>query len=316
MLVTLSGVVLLAACSGYSAPSVAPNPALPRAGSHRFVNHDACPRSGPIVYVSDFTNNVINVYSGPFAGQAPCAQVGFGFLFAPVGLYVQAKTHDLYAVNSYNYNTVLVFHRGQYTPYNIYKYPVRQEVVAPWDVAVAKDGTIIVTSDQCDISTWTGGPNGGTFVNNYPMGNCDGGYTGWLAIDKNDTVYFDDVIGDQRSAFWSVSCPLGACGSQHRVRLRVPRYEGGSGMAFDSAGDLLLNDGTADTFKLPNLKPSTFALAGSAWGVAINEKDTHWFVADIYGGVAEEYAYPSGRLIGTVPINPGDGTPAGIAFDP
>jgi hypothetical protein len=86
-------------------------------------------------------------------------------------------------------------------------------------------------------------------------------------------------------------------------------------MAFDSAGDLFAIYGVANTFELPNPNPSTFPLIGSPWGMAINEQGNHLFVAD-NNGYADEYSYPSGVLIGTVPVNPGDGTPAGIAFDP
>lgn len=86
-------------------------------------------------------------------------------------------------------------------------------------------------------------------------------------------------------------------------------------MAFDAAGDLLVNARTADTFKLPNPNPSTFPLARGATGMAISKRDKHWYSADFYYGAAE-YAYPSGVLIGKVPVNPSNGNAAGIAVDP
>jgi len=325
---------LLAACSDGGSSAIAPKPASPQGGAHfllsrvprflnqidrlkinalaarHFVNHYSCPANGSIVYVSDMTNNVINVYSGKFAGQAPCGQVGFGFLYAPVGLYVQAATHDLYAVNTYNSN-VQVFHRGKFTPFNTY---TSNQVGYPWDVAVAKDGTIIVTT-ACALNTWIGGPNGGTFVGTFQLPNCDGEFAGWIATQRNATIYYDYVDGQVRPVLWFVSCSAGACGLQTRVWWHVPGYYGAQGMAFDPAGDLLVNNGVADTFELPNPKPSTFPLSGSPWGMAINDRDNHLFVAD-NNGYADEYSYPSGVLIGTVPVNPGDGAPAGIAVDP
>jgi hypothetical protein len=89
-------------------------------------------------------------------------------------------------------------------------------------------------------------------------------------------------------------------------------------MAFDAKGDLLVNDAaaaTANTFSLPNPNPKTFTLAGRPIGMAINELDHHWFVADAMTNDAAEYLYPGGKLVGTVPGNPG-GEESGIAIDP
>lgn len=52
------------------------------------------------MYVSDYNNDVINVYKGNLAGQAPCGHIGsHATLSAPDGLFVQVKTHDLYVAN-------------------------------------------------------------------------------------------------------------------------------------------------------------------------------------------------------------------------
>jgi hypothetical protein len=93
-------------------------------------------------------------------------------------------------------------------------------------------------------------------------------------------------------------------------------------MVFDDTGDLLANDpdlvnriASADTFELPNPQPSNFPLPCCPLGMAINDLDHHWFVADASNNDAAEYLYPSGKLVGTVPGIP-EGEMIGIAVDP
>jgi hypothetical protein len=331
-------ITLLAGCTGSS--PVAPNPAplqgrvrstlghsavnpfgalnIDDAVGHNTKGFYACPATGPIEYLSEATDSVVSVYAGKFAGQAPCGQMAGGLNGAD-GLYVDPKTHDLYVANSNRYN-IFVYHRGQTTPYNVYTDPTGQIVV---DVTVAEDGTVIA-SNEVDVhaaeygslSTWHGGPNGGTFVGNFPMKDPEFGW--FLTARENGVVYFDEVHG---SPLWFVSCPAGACGVQTRVR--GASFHQANGLATDASGDLLVTEagcclggpGRADTFELPNLSPSTFALAGNPAGMAINKLNSHWFVADPYNNDAAEYTYPNGRLIGTVPGIP-YGSVFGIAVDP
>ena len=287
-----------------------------RNGNHHFKSFDACPATGPIRYASDDTNNVINIYVGKFAGQAPCGQIASALFNFPFGLYVKTDTHDLYVANG---NDVLVFHRGQTTPYNEYVDPSNQ---VPNDVTIAKDGTIIVSNlgqfggpEAGSISTWIAGPNGGTFVGNFPMSNDIQG--GFITVQKNGTIYFNDQDATTRHGLlWSVKCPAGACGAQTQVA-GVSFGEPG-GLGSDASEDLLATDSepaAADTFELPNPNPMTFPIAGIVFGMAINQADNHWFVADALHNDAAEYAYPGGNLIGTVPGNAG-GNLVGIALDP
>jgi hypothetical protein len=256
------------------------------------------------------------VYSGKFAGQAPCGQItGQSF---PNGLYVDAATHDLYAASEGNGN-VVVFHRGQITPYNTYTDPSREFVS---DVTVAKDGTVIACNYQNaqytqigSISTWIAGPNGGTFVGTYPM--TSGGFGWFVTVDKAGTVYFNSSNPTSgKVTLWSLSCPAGVCGAQTQVA--GVSFTGPGGLGIDVTGDLVANDSgaeAADTFELPNPSPSTFYLSGYPFGMAINKLDRHWFTANLVSNDAAEYSYPSGKLVGTVPGNPG-GRPFGIAVDP
>ncbi|HEY5096292.1 MAG TPA: hypothetical protein VII69_14360 [Candidatus Eremiobacteraceae bacterium] len=333
-------IALLAGCSGGGTYAIAPKPASQQGGahflmgrvpsvlspigqlkisnqtSHRFVGHDSCPASGPLKYMSDFNNSVINIYAGKFAGQAPCGQITSGISF-PDGLYVKTTTHDLYVANEGGFN-ILVFHRGQTTAYNSYADP---GVQFPVDVTLAKDGTVIASNilqpsgaEAGSLSTWIEGPNGGTFVGNFPMTNDTEGL--FVTVQKNGTVYFDDLDVNGSGALWSLSCPAGACGAQTQVA--GVSFGGGGGLGSDATEDLLANDQTnvtADTFELPNPSPATFPLTGEPVGMVINKLDHHWFIADAVNNDAGEYLYPSGTLVGTVPGNSG-GLPIGVAVDP
>jgi hypothetical protein len=284
---------------------------------HHFKSFYACPTTGSLKYVSDFTQNVINVYTGNFAGQAPCGRIT-SRLSNPRFLFVQPATHDLYVANATNSN-ILVFHRGQSTPYNSYSDPTGQY---PWDVTVAKDGTVIASNDintgfneLGSISTWIGGPNGGTFVGNFPMTNSAGGL--YVTVQKSGKVYFTDIDATTlQGVLWSMSCPAGACGLQTQVAGVSFQLPGDMGS--DDTEDLLVNDsdtGKAETFELPNPVPSTFPVVGTPYGMAINPLDHHWFLTDPTNNNAAEYKYPGGRLIGTVPGDP-SGQALGIAVDP
>ena len=319
--------LLTTSCSSGNLPALAPHVA-PQGVPGRIysqhlgkiVNHYSCPARGSLVYVSDYNNDVINVYNGNLAGQAPCGQIGSpSSLSAPDGLYLQSSTHDLYVANRGSSN-IKVFHRGQLTPFNTY---LDENGYQFMDSVVAKDGTLIATSIDCTLSTWLVGSNGGTYVGTFGVDRCEGGYPAYITVDKNSTFYFDAAIGgqlDPHPALLIVSCPHGACGEQTRVWWHVGRFSSPEGMAFDAAGDLLMtdlhahNDSTADTFELPNPNPKTFSLSGTTEGMAIDSRDNHWFVANAYGG-ASEYAYPGGALIGTVTANT-NGYMSGIAVDP
>ena len=308
-----AAIALFAGCSGRTSLAVSPIAELSlyvRTGTH-IIGHYACPAMGSIVYVSDATNSIINAYTGEFAGQAPCGQIFSRSLGRPIGLYVQSASHDLYVANEFGHD-ILVFQRGQTTAYNSYVDPTGQ---FPVDVTVAGDGTVIAVDSDCNILTWIGGPSGGRFVGSFPITNCALG--SFVSVNNSGTVYFDDFVGSKlHGALGKLSCPAGACGPQTQIKgvsLHSPQ-----GLAFDALGDLLLTDahaGSADTFELPNPKPSAFPLAGKPQGMAINARNNCWFIADGNRGAAE-YLYPSGVLVGTVPVNPSNGDAAGIAIDP
>jgi DNA-binding beta-propeller fold protein YncE len=317
MLSATSVIALLVGCS--SASSIAPKPANVSSDARAGASFDACPASGTIEYVSDVHNDFIYIFDGKFAGQAPCGELTKR-LFHPYGLFVQPGTHDLYVAN-YGGSNVAVFHRGQTSPYNVYKDPTGQHT---GDVVVAKDGAVIASNvfskgqEDGSLSTWIGGPNGGTFVGNFPFVPSSHSATGaFVTIDNHDIVYFDEFhCTSQCGELWFVSCPAGACGTQ--TQSSGVAFSAPGGLAVDDTGDVLLTDvgaSNAKTFELPNPNPSIFPLLGAPFGMAINKQSSHWFVADTQNKDAAEYAYPSGSLIGTVAC-PGNCIPFGVAVDP
>lgn len=315
-LIAASAIAFLAGCSGGGYPSVASGAASLQHAARHFTSFYACPAKGPIKYVSDFNNNVIDVFVGKFAGQAPCGQIT-SVLNSPWGIFVEPRTHDLYVAN-YAAHDIVVFHRGQTSPYNTYTDPSFQD---PVDVAVAKDGTVIASNQlrphfplAGSLSTWIGGANGGTYVGNFPMTHGSEGQ--YVTVQRDGTVYFDDLVGQTNSgALWYVSCPAGACGPQTQVT--GVSFNSPGGLASDDTEDLLAINGIglAETFELPNPNPKTFPLTGAPVAMAINKLDRHWFVTDVNNDDAAEYSYPDGKLVGTVPGNAGGGL-FGIAVDP
>jgi hypothetical protein len=236
MLAVAATLTLLEGCSG--GPAIAPKPAPPlalgpigrlnvnRQPIHQFASRYSCPATGPLEYLSDNGNFVVDVYAGKFNGQAPCGVITSG-LNGAFGLYVDPATRDLYVASVYGAK-ILVFHRGQTTAYNTYADPAGD---LPEDVTLAKDGTVIssnggsINTFAGSISTWIKGPNGGTFVGTFPMYNYFAAHItiggDFIAVDQNGTVYYDsfDTTNSIGTAgtLSSLSCPAGKCGTQTPV---------------------------------------------------------------------------------------------------
>lgn len=278
-------------------------------GNHlKAFNH--CPATGPIVYISDFNNSVINIYIGTFAGQAPCGQLTSGLL-EPQGLFVKAATHELYVANTGDLD-VAVFRRGATSPFKTYADPNSE---FPADVTVAKDGTVIATNliaintSVGSISTWH---KDGTFVGNFPNPNGSNDY--FLTVQKDGTVYWDDQIN-----LWTGSCPAGACGS---FATTGATFNFPGGLRSADGEDVVLQDqagpngGDALTYEPPNFgSPTSCALhVGDPVTFDINRLQHHYFFVDASSNSGAELDYPSCTLIGTVPGNPG-GLLIGVAKD-
>lgn len=317
----IAALTLLAGCAGGGTLMKAP--AAPSAGSAMRVATNrhvagfyACPAAGRLVYISDYNNNLINVYAGKLQRQAPCGTLTAG-LQGPWGLFVRPSTHDLYVAND-GFQNILVFRRGQTHAYNTYTDPTQQD---PVGVTVAHDGTVIASNllqihftENGSISTWKAGPHGGTFVGNFPTAN--GGYGEYVTVLPNDAIYYEALVGQTNlTLLFKVSCPAGACGAA--TQIAGATLNGPGGLAAGGPGDLLASNpsGQAETFEMPNPTPSSFPISVGAVAMAIDPLSNHWYVTNAFHNDTEEYYYPSGKLVGTIPGIPGDAL-EGIAVDP
>jgi hypothetical protein len=334
----VAALALLAGCSGGSAG--APSPSTPQGqvrsligrvpvalsplgmlkanlnGGHHFTTFDTCPASGTIEYISDYSNNVVNIYKGKFAGQAPCGQLAPSGMSNPQGMFVKGSTHDLYVANTGGHN-IMAFHRGATSPFKTYTDPSIQN---PDDVTLAKDGTVIAANifevnfnEAGSISTWH---KNGTFVGNFPMPNSFEGL--YVTVQKNGTLYYNDIdLPSGAGLLWTGSCPNGACGTFTSTGATTI-FPGGLRSA--DGEDVVQIDQNASgggaliTYESFPTGTSCAIGAGDPDAMDINKTQHHVFYADAANDVGGEISYPSCAPIGTVPGN-ANGLPIGAAVD-
>jgi hypothetical protein len=141
----------------------------------------------------------------------------------------------------------------------------------------------------------------------------DYGQGGYIAVQKYDTIYYNDFELPGGNLLWHVSCPRGRCGSETQVA--GVSFTDAFCMVFDASGDLVVADtqpGRIETFELPNPNPSSHIIGGYPQGLAINEADNHLYTTDNTGSSAVEYTYPALTLVGTVRGS----LIVGVALDP
>ncbi|HEY5095373.1 MAG TPA: hypothetical protein VII69_09680 [Candidatus Eremiobacteraceae bacterium] len=281
---------------------------------HHFKGFDTCPAAGPIEYISDFNNNVVEIFAGKFAGQAACGQIA-ETLQSPQGLFV-GPNGNLYVANT-GAGNILVFHRGATTHFTTYTDPTGQY---PVDVTVAHDKTVIASnllkqdgSAAGSISTWT---KSGTFVGNYPMVHDLEGL--FLTVQADGTLYYNDIDATLgQGLLWTGSCPAGVCGKFTSTGA-VSVFPGGLRSAQSEAvvqvDQILLTVTTFQSF--PNFTFCVIIGNGIVGpiGMDINKSEKHLFYGDA-GGVGGEIKYPTCAAIGTVPMQAG-ALPIGAASDP
>jgi hypothetical protein len=215
-LTAAAAIALATGCSGGPSSTIASQPSAQNTSRH-FESFNACPAVGPITYISDYVNGVINIYAGDFLGQGKCGQIGGlnSQLVFPEGMFVRMPGHKLYVADRGG-NDILVFERGASRPSNVYVDP---NGPFPSDVTVAGDGTVIAsnaysnTGGPGSISTWRSGPNGGHFVGNFPMVNDIQGLYVTVLPGPNNTIYYNDVdVTSGAGVLYTGNCPLGVCG--------------------------------------------------------------------------------------------------------
>jgi hypothetical protein len=280
--------------------------------SHK-VSFDTCPATGPIVYVSDLNNSIINIYKVPFASQTPCGQLtASSGLVNPIGMIV--RHHDLFVANASGFD-VFAFHRGETMPYITYTDPTCGGEL-PDDVAVSNDNYVFATNANsfgCNGSLSIWHKQSGILVGNIP--NPVGAASLFLTIQKDGTLYYTD----SSPALYRGSCAGGVCGAFTNTGATFA-FPGGIRSADDE--DVVLDDQSAPgggallTYEPPDFSsPGVCTIRGSdPVGFDISRRQQQAFVADAGLNKVLEVSYPDCKLIGTVPGNAG-GLLVGVAKD-
>jgi hypothetical protein len=136
-----------------------------------------------------------------------------------------------------------------------------------------------------------------------------------IAVDAHDDLF---VTTNASGGGRVVEFPHGSSnGSALRAHLLEP-----SGMAFDSAGRLLIADptkgyglGDIEVFQLDRRRPSrSFARIGSLMQIGFDSTQTLVYAADQMNNLLEVYSYPQGKLLNVFAQEMSG--PAGVAVFP
>ena len=340
MMAAASAALVLAACSGNGSSAISPMPGsvgqarthfmgrstsvLPPSLQRLALVHpsdaresfDSCPATGTLVYGADYINGLINIYDST---MTMCGQLAG--LNGPQGMTV-ASNHDLLVANT-NTGSVLRFHRGATTPYRTYTDPGGQ---FPTGVTVQKDKTVVVaniigSTQGGSISTFL--PNG-HFVGNFIAPGMS--ETFFITnLDNGGPIFADGFDTSGFTAFWTGSCPLGACTGLTEVG-EAMSFPGG--VADTKSSDVIASDqtgNTADTFEFPSLTPVTFSWdsGGDTDGIdnsfVAGSTTSQIYGADAVNNEINCYSYKqSGHSTGTCGTGLGNsgGEMVGAAADP
>jgi hypothetical protein len=293
--------------------------------THPYASFDACPATGAITYISDYNNNVINIYAGQFNLQARCGAISGPLVLQPEGLFV-GLNHRLYVANTGGGN-ILEFARGGQTPIATFTDPTGQ---FPSDVTVSNDAVIAsnissVAQSGGSISTWQ---VGGGFVGNFSMINDIQGLFVTVHSGAADRIYYNDIDSTSNAGVvYTGKCPGGACGKFHALPATTDtEYPGGLRSRADDTR-LIQFDQTAGPGGLRlqyNDRNPAFPLGPSCniggrhpIGFDMNAAATQVYYADALANVGAEMAFDTCAPIGKgiVPGNTG-GLPVGAAHDP
>lgn len=291
--------------------------------AHPYVSFDSCPATGPITYISDYNDNVINIYAGPFNNQARCGAISGSPVLHPEGMFV-GSDHRLYVANTGGGN-ILEYARGGSLPIATFTDPSGQ---FPSDVTVAKDAVIAsnitsVSQNGGSISTWS---IDGTFVGTFPMINDIQGLFVTVQRSAADRIYYNDIdTTTNAGVVYTGKCPGGACGAFVALPATTDTvYPGGlRSSALDT--HLIQFDQSAGPGgvrlryddKEPGFPADPSCNIGGTHPIGFDMDATtkHVFYADAVANIGAEMVLGNCASIGRVPGNPG-GLLIGAAHDP
>jgi hypothetical protein len=253
-----------------------------------------------LVYISDFLANNVTVFdiNGTLKGQ-------IGGLSNPGGLFVDHK-RNLWVANN-GANNVLEFARGATTPFNTLNDPG-----GPIDVTMCPNGTVYVAgSNSTAIEVYPRGSTNPTRSLTYP----DAEQTDALTCDAKGNVFATTVISFHGGV---VEFPHG---KQHGATQLPISLGGPGGIKPDNAGNLLVDDQTAQTITeyteagspTGNSIPTAYDCIN--FGVTRNSEVVGCPVYIAYHtSYGQSYTFPGGTMRQT--YSSSFMLPYGFAFDP
>ncbi len=246
----------------------------------------------PLVYVSDFLKNTIEIYDASGSNQNPIGQITDG-ISGPEGCSVDRKG-DLFVTNATNF-TVTMYPRGS-TSYAL----LYTGFAYPTNVAVGANGMVYVV----DLV--------GKKVVEFPRGKTRSkrtisiSYPQGAALDSANNLYVSHNTGANGAGPGDVA--EYAPGSTTGKSLNLP-IVWSAGDAVDRQGDVVVADqgsgiGNAAVYVFPpaSTTPSLTITQNieDPFRLAFDKRFKHLYVADPEVGAVLVYEYPSGKYVNTI----------------
>jgi DNA-binding beta-propeller fold protein YncE len=258
-----------------------------------------------LLYASDYANGLVNIYDVRGTLQQPIAQFALRW-GQPIGMATDGAG-NLWIASE---------------PEGVYEYPpggtissFSFDAFAPYDLAFGPTDMYLTDTTSPWISVYAPGQYEplATIVNS-AFHHVYG-----VAFDSKANLYvsYDDPAGRGRIRRYKAGgYPPGGDGEGVDLKLNPGTYYG---IAVDAHDDLVVSNTYApsiDVFPPGAHTPSQrFGRHGSPWFLTFDRSKTHLFVADYRDNVIDEYSYPSGKLIHTIPGN-ANGRFVGVAIGP
>lgn len=189
---------------------------------------------GALLFISDYDNDVVDVYSQTGPNQTAAAQLAG--LEGPNGIAV-APNGDVY-VSNWSDNLVSVFHRHQTSAYE--SLSAVDTSYGGTDVAIAPTGTVYVGNESGIIQVFAGGATSPTSSLTDPNITSD-----WVSVaaDANGNVF--DMGSGSSSGSTVIDEFTASSSTPSMLPISPSGYEGG--LAVDANDDLWVNDSGAGT---------------------------------------------------------------------
>ncbi len=251
-------------------------------------------RGKELLFVANFNNNVVEIYSAKGSNQAPIGQITDG-LDGPEGMAVAAK--HLYVTNTAS-NTVTVYRVGKTTVTKTYS----SGLDGPAGVAVGTDGTVYVANlFGNDVVAYAKGSMTPTSTYSglgFPIG---------VTLDAKNNLYVTDSSGVEEFP----------PGSTNGKNLGISLAEA-SGIAIDKKRNIVVaNQMPAGVYVYPQGSTQAskiFGQEGDPNPIAFLTNRKQLFVGEPLSNTINVYAYPSGKMVNA--ITNGVAFPAGVAISP